>query len=91
MRVNCIETDGITGYVKFADLFSSINIPNSFTLMATVKFLETDTTKNYRPIGISNVFNIGINANQYRPFISTDKNDAGHGSVPNVSGSVDRN
>jgi hypothetical protein len=91
MTAYCIETDGVTGYVKFAGLFSSSNIPNSFTLMATVKFLETNTSNNYRPIGLSGSFNIGINANQYRPFISTDKNDKGYGSTPTLSGTVPRN
>jgi len=92
MTAYCIETDGVSGYVKFAGLFSSINISNSFTLMATVKFLETNTSNNYRPIGVSNAFNIGINANQYRPFISTDQNNKGYGSTPSVlSGSVSRN
>lgn len=91
MAAYCIETDGVSGYVKFAGLFSSTNIPNSFTLMATVKFLETNTTNNYRPIGITNAFNIGINANQYRPFISTDKISKGTGVVPTLSGTVSRN
>lgn len=92
MTAYCIETDGVTGYVKFAGLFLSSNIPNSFTLMATVKFLETNTSNNYRPIGLSGSFNIGINANKYRPFISTDKNDAGYGNTPStLSGTVFRN
>lgn len=91
MTSYCIETDGVTGYVKFAGLFSSSNIPNSFTLMAAVKFLETNIINNYRPIGVSNSFNIGINADQYRPFISTDKNNAGYGSTPTLSGTVSRN
>ncbi|OCA97880.1 hypothetical protein [Clostridium beijerinckii] len=92
MTAYCIETDGVTGYVKFAGLFSSSNIPNSFTLMATIKVLETNTSNNYRPIGVSNSFNIGINANQYRTFIPTDKNDAGYGSTPpTLSGTVSRN
>lgn len=91
MTAYCVETDGVSGYIKFMGLFSSINIPNSFTLLTTVKFLETNTSNNYRPIGISNAFNIGINANQYRPFISTDKDNKGTGSAPTLSGTVSRN